>query len=190
MSGLLLIVVGLILALAGVRSLRWAFFAAGLGAGWLVATVLGVSTGPALLWAVASAVVALVLAVVAARVAFLVMGALIGAVVGSRLLQIIEGGHASIALAVLFIPAAAIVGAVITSRWRQRVLGWATAIGGSALILAGIAVLAPGTLGWLRNPTTATGTVLSFAIWVVLAVAGRMTQKRLSGQPGRRLAAA
>jgi hypothetical protein len=51
MSGLLLVVVGLILALAGARSLRWAFFAAGLGAGWLVATVVGASAGSALLWA-------------------------------------------------------------------------------------------------------------------------------------------
>ena len=162
--------------------MRWAFFAAGLGAGWLIATVLGVSTGPALLWAAVGAVVALVVAVVAARFAFLIVGALIGALVGSRLLQIIEGGHASIALAVVFIPAAAVVGAVIAARWRERMLGWATAIGGSALVLAGLAVLAPSTLGWLRNPTTATGTVLAFAIWVVLAVAARMTQKRLAGQ--------
>jgi hypothetical protein len=182
MSGLFLVVVGLFLALLGVRSLRWAFFATGLGAGWLVASVFGVSTGPALLWALAGALIALVLAVVAARVAFLVIGALVGAVVGSRLLQIIEGGSASIALAALFVPAAAVVGAVIAARWRGRVLGWATAIAGSALVLAGLALLAPTTLGWLRNPTTAAGTVLSFVLWIALSVGARMAQKRLSGQ--------
>src|SRR5437763_17043321 len=105
MSGPLLIVVGLVLALAGVRSLRWAFFAAGLGAGWLVATAFGASTGPALVWGLVGAVGALMLAVVAARVAFLVVGALVGAVVGSRLLQIIEGGDVKIVLAAVFIPA-------------------------------------------------------------------------------------
>jgi hypothetical protein len=182
MSGWVLIVAGIVLGIAGVRSLRWAFFAAGFGAGWLVSAVFGVSTGSALLWAIGGALVALVLAVVAARVAFLIVGALIGALVGSRLLQIVEGGDASIALAVLFIPAAAVVGAVIAARWRQGVLGWATAIGGSALVLAGLAVLAPTTLGWLRNPTTAAGSVLAFAIWIALAVGARIAQKRLSGQ--------
>lgn len=182
MSGLLLVVVGLILAIAGTRSLRWVFFAAGFGAGWLVAAAVGASTGAALLWAAAGAVLALVLAVVAARIAFLVAGALVGAVVGSRLLQVIEGGQASIALAVVFIPAASVVGAVIASRWRQGVLAWATAIGGSALVLAGIAVLAPRTLGWLRNPTTGTGAVLAIVIWAVLALGARIMQKSLSGR--------
>ena len=74
---------------------------------------------------------------------------------------------------------------MVASQWRQRVLGWFTAIGGSALILAGFAVSAPDTLGWLRNPTTGAGAVLAFALWVVLAVAGRMTQRRLSGQSDR-----
>jgi len=82
----------------------------------------------------------------------------------------------------VFIPAAAVVGAVIGSRWRQRVLDWATAIGGAALILAGIAVWAPGALGWLGNPTTASPAVLASALWIALAVGGPMTQKRLSGR--------
>jgi hypothetical protein len=181
MSGLVLVVVGLVLAFAGARSLRWAFFAAGLGAGWLVAAAFGASVGSALLWGLVGAVVALVLAVVAARIAFLVVGALVGAVVGSRLLQIVESGTASIALAALFIPAAAVVGAVVAARWRQRVLGWATAVAGSALILAGLALLAPSSLGWLRHPTTAAGTVLAFVIWVALAVGARIAQKRLAG---------
>jgi hypothetical protein len=82
-DGALSIVVGLVLALLGARSIRLLFFASGFGLGWLLAAAFSASAVVSLLVGVAGGVLAFVLGLIAARVAFFAMGALVGAVIGA-----------------------------------------------------------------------------------------------------------
>src|SRR4051812_31989114 len=143
MSGGVMLIVGLVLALAGIWSVRVALTAAGAGTAWLLADALGSGAVTGLLAAGAGAVLALVVGLLAARVMFFVVGAVVGAVAGARLYAILDTGESSALLAVVFVPAVALVGGVVAERWRERFIGWATAIGGSALVLTGLGLMAP-----------------------------------------------
>lgn len=184
MSGTVLIVVGLVLGLAGLWSIRWAFVAAGVGAGWLLASAFGASAGAILLVALGVGLVVMAVAVLASKTLFLAVGAIVGTVVGARLFMILDGGRASVALAVVFVPAVAVCFAVLLGRWRERLLGWATAIAGSALVLSGIGRLAPDTLGALYSPTDVPGQLVSSGSWVVLAVLARLGQHEIQVHGG------
>lgn len=173
-----MVIVGLVLALAGIKSVRIALVAAGSGATWLVADAFHASTATGLILAAAGGFMALVVAMVAARLAFFAVGAVVGVVVGARLFGILDTGESSILLATVFIPAVAVVGAVVLNRWRERLVGWATAVAGSALVLSGLGRLAPDSLGFLREPEGSVGQVTATALWVALAVVGRASQKR------------
>jgi hypothetical protein len=183
-----MVVVGLLLALAGIWSVRLALVTAGAGAAWLVADAFGAGVGTGLLVAAAGGVVAFVTGLLAARILFFAVGAVVGAVVGARLFAILDTGDASVVLAVVFIPAVAAVGGVVVEKWRERFIGLATAIGGAGLVLTGLGRWAPDTLGFLRDPQTSAEQLLALVAWAVLAVAGRLVQRR--GLRPRRTASA
>ncbi len=182
-----MVVVGLLLALAGIWSVRLALATAGAGAAWLVADAFGAALGTGLLIAAAGGVVALFTGLLAARILFFALGAVVGAVIGARLFSILDTGEASVVLAVVFVPAVAVVGGVVVEKWRERFIGWATAIGGAGLVLTGLGRWAPSSLGFLRNPQDYGEQLIAFVAWVALAVLGRLVQKR--GLGSRRRAA-
>lgn len=181
MSGTLMILVGTVLALSGVWSIRVAVVAAAMGSSWLLADAFGASTATGILVAAAGGVLGLLIAVLSARILFFAMGALVGAVVGARLFVLLDRGDASVVLAVIFVPAVAGCGAALAGRWRQRFLGWGTAVGGAALVLSGFGRVAPDAFGFLTDSEKPALQTLSVVIWVLLAVAARWGQHRLQG---------
>ena len=177
MDGALSIVVGLVLALLGTRSIRLLFFASGFGLGWLLAAAFSASVPVSLLVGLAGGVSAFVLGLIAARVAFFAIGALVGALVGARFFAIVDRSDSNVLLAVIFVAAVAVCGGVAVQRWRAGFLGWVTAIGGSALVLSGCGRLFPDSLGFLVDPQTTASQLLSTGLWVVLAVLARGAQR-------------
>jgi hypothetical protein len=179
MSGGVMVIVGLVLALAGIWSARVALVAAGAGATWLVADAFGAGAAAGLLWALLGGGLALGLALVAARILFFVVGLVIGAVVGARLFATLDTGDASILLAAFFVPSMALLGGVAIERWRQRMVAWATAIAGAGLVLSGLAQIAPRALGFLGDPLSTGEQLFTTLVWIGSAVAARLAQKGL-----------
>jgi hypothetical protein len=180
MEALVLVLVGVLLAVGGIWSIRLVLVCAGAGAAWLVADAFGAGLGTAALIAGASGLLALLVGVLAARVLFFVVGLVVGAVVGARLFTILDTGDASVLLAVVFVPAVAVVGGVALERWRERLVGWVTAIGGSALVLAGLGRV-DSEVRVVSDPGDYGEQAISVAAWVGLAVLARIVQKRLGG---------
>lgn len=180
MDALVLVVVGVLLAVGGIWSIRLVLVSAGAGAAWLVADAFGASAGTSALIAAASGLLALLVGVLAARVLFFVVGLVVGAVVGARLFTILDTGEASVLLAVVFVPAVAVVGGVALERWRERLVGWVTAIGGSALVLAGLGRV-DSDVRVVSDPADYGEQAISVAAWVALAVLARVVQRRVGG---------
>lgn len=180
MSGGLMVIVGLVLAIAGIWSVRLVLITAGAGAAWLLADAFEASTGTALLIAAGGGLLAFVVGLIAARILFFAVGSIVGAVVGARVFAILDTGDASILLAVIFVPAIAVLGAIAAEKWRQRFLGWACAIGGSGLVLSGLGRMAPDSLGFLSDPTGPASQATSTLLWIGLAIVGRLAQRSLS----------
>jgi hypothetical protein len=179
MSGSVMVLVGLVLATAGIWSIRLVLVSAGAGAAWLLADAFGAGAPTALLVAAAGGVLAFLAGLVAARVVFFVVGLVVGAVVGARLFAILDTGEASVVLAAVFVPAVAVVGGVTVERWRERMIGWATAIGGSALVLSGVGRM-DADVRLLSDPQGYGEQGIAVGAWVVLAVLGRLVQRRLT----------
>lgn len=180
MEALVLVLVGVLLAVGGIWSIRLVLVCAGAGAAWLVADAFGASAGTSALIAAASGLLALIVGVLAARVLFFVVGLVVGAVVGARLFTILDTGDASVLLAVVFVPAVAVVGGVALERWRERLVGWVTAIGGSALVLAGLGRV-DSDVRVVSDPGDYGEQAISVAAWVALAVLARVVQRRVGG---------
>jgi hypothetical protein len=189
MSGALMVVVGAVLALTGVLSIRLAVVLAAAGASWLVADAFAASAGTGLLIAAAGGVLGLLLAVFAADALFFVMGLVAGAVAGARLFVLLDRGDASVLLAVVFVPAVAGCFAALASRWRKRFLAWATAIAGAALVLGGLGRLGPEQLRFLAEGEGPVLQSLSVALWIGLTVAARWAQAYASRSGERPFAA-
>jgi hypothetical protein len=180
MEAMVLVVVGVLLAVGGIWSIRLVLVCAGAGAAWLVADAFGAALGTSAMIAAASGLLALLVGVLAARVLFFVVGLVVGAVVGARLFTILDTGDASVLLAVVFVPAVAVVGGVALERWRERLVGWVTAIGGSALVLAGLGRVDSG-VRVIADPQDTGDQAIAVAAWVALAVLARVVQRRVGG---------
>ncbi|MEV0893721.1 DUF4203 domain-containing protein [Promicromonospora sp. MEB111] len=178
MSALAAILVGLVLCLAGTRSVRLAVFTAGFGVAWTLAEAMNADTGTVLLVALGGGVLAFTLTLIAARFLFFVGGLCVGAVIGAKLFVLVQGGSADVLLAVIVVPAVAFVCALLARRYQRPFLVWATAIGGAALVLSGVGRLWADAAGELWRPDSTAGVVLSLAVWAALAVVGRTVQRR------------
>jgi len=153
MSGVVLVLFGLLLCFAGARSVRLAVFATGFAAGWLVADALGASVTTELLVGLASAVIVFVVTIFVSAIMLFVVGAVVGAAVGAKFFQLLEGNQRSPVLALVFAGVVAVAFGFLADRYRRRFLIWATAVGGAALVLSGLGVIAPSALHGLRAPT-------------------------------------
>ena len=175
-SGLTMIIVGLLLGIAGGWSFRTVMLAAGFGAGWLLASVFGATFLVAMVIAVAGALTAWLVLRLATTIVFFILGALVGLLVGARLYRLIEGGDGNLVLAIVFIPAIGVVGGWLAEKSRERFVAWGTSIAGAALVLSGLGVLV-GALSWLRDPENTWQSVVGVASWVALAIGFRLVQK-------------
>ena len=138
MSGVVLILIGLVLGFVGVRSLKLSMALVGFAAGWFLADVFDSSATTDLLIGLAGAVTLFLLTLFAARLIFWLLGAVTGVVVGAKLFFVVDQGDSSLVLAFVFIPAVALAGAFLAERMRHRFMRWATAAAGAALTLSGL----------------------------------------------------
>ncbi len=176
MSGLTMIVIGLVLGLAGGWSIRTVLMLVGFGAGWLLADVFNASLLVSLVVALAAAALAWLVLRLATTIVFFVVGGLVGAAVGARLYRLLEGGDGNLLLAAVFIPAIAIAGGWLAEKTRERFVAWGTSIAGAALVLGGLGTAVTG-LAWLRHPNEAWQAVVGTVSWIALSIAFRFSQK-------------
>ncbi len=180
MSAAILIVVGLVLCLAGARSVRLAVLASGFGAAWLLANVFGASFVTGLAIALAGAAAAFVVTLVMSKVVMFTAGCIVGAVLGAKLFVVLSGSDTNWLLAVFFVPAAALVSGFLASRFQRRFLEWATAFAGAGVVLSGVALLGDGSLDLFRRPDTGAQSAVLAIIWLALSLLGRSMQRQSS----------
>jgi hypothetical protein len=178
-TGLGVLAVGLLLCFAGVTSVNLAVLASGFAVGWLLTEPFNASVTTALIVALAAAAAAWVLAHLVFRVALFFVGGLAGAVVGAKLFGLLEPSGGNVVLVVLFVAATAFIGGLVTQRFHRPALAAACALGGSALALSGVARAFPGGLGFLRDPAAGWEAIVAAVVWVALAAAGWLVQRRL-----------
>ncbi|WP_395725390.1 DUF4203 domain-containing protein [Nakamurella sp.] len=171
--------VGVVLCFFGIGSVHLAIMASGFGLGWLLADLFGASGWTTLLVAAGSALILELLVALVFKVARFVVGMVAGSLIGAKLYSVSAGADRTIVLAAVVVIATALVFGFLADKFRERVLLWATAIGGAGLILSAIGLIWPDSLGFLRHPTPGGEQALSTALWVALAAAGWLTQRRL-----------
>jgi hypothetical protein len=179
MSGVVGVAIGLLLCFFGVGSLHLAVLGSGFALGWLVSGVFDANATTTVLVGLGCAIVAWILVSLVFRFAAFFVGAVAGAVIGARVFTLFLTGSNKVLLTVVWVVVFAGLSGLLASRYRGRFLMWATALGGAGLALAGLGRIAPDTLEFLRHPDTPLEGVLSFGLWLALAVFGRSTQLRL-----------
>ena len=178
-TGFGVLAVGLLLCFAGARSLNLALLASGFAVGWLVTEPFGASLLTALIVAAAAALGAWVIGHLVFRFALFIVGGLAGAVVGAKVFGLLQPSGGSVLLAVLFVVATGFIGGIATQRFRGTALAVACALGGAGLVLSGLARAFPDALGFLRAPEAVWQSAVATLTWVVLAIVGWTTQRRL-----------
>ncbi|MEQ3552533.1 hypothetical protein WIS52_18830 [Pseudonocardia nematodicida] len=177
-TGLGVLVVGLVLCLAGGRSVDLALLASGFAVGWLLTEPYDASFGTAVLVGVAVAAGSWLLARVVFKVALLAIGGLAGAVVGAKIFGLLQPVDRSVLLVLLFVAATAVIGALVTRRFRRTAPAAVCALAGAALTLSGLARTFPAALDFLRQPLPGWQVAVTAVVWVVLAAAGWAVQRR------------
>jgi hypothetical protein len=99
--------------------------------------------------------------------------------VGSVHLAITTAGDRNVRLAIVVVIATALVFGFLAAKFRERILLWVTAIGGAGLILSALGSTWPDTLGFLRHPSPGGEQAIGTLLWMILAAAGWLTQRRL-----------
>jgi hypothetical protein len=177
-SGVGVVLVGLVLCFVGLWSVHLALLASGFALGWLLAESLGGSLAVTFVVALCAAVVGWALATFVFRAGLLVIGGIAGGVIGAKLFGLLEGGDGNVVLAVVFVVAVAVLVGLATQRFADRVLPLACAFGGAGLVLSGLARVFPDQLGFLRTPDTTAEAVIDAAAWILLGAAGWSVQRR------------
>lgn len=176
--GLALLAAGLLLCVTGARSLRLAAACAGFGMGSVLADALGAGPFAVLLVGAAGAAGALVLAGMLVQTGFFVVGAVAGGAIAAAWFRTYSVVGWSPTLVVIVVLAAALLGGAGANQVRSPVLAVVTALAGAGLAVSGAVTLLPSLLGFLREPDTLLGSLVSSAVWLALAAAGWTAQRR------------
>ncbi|GCE78345.1 DUF4203 domain-containing protein [Cellulomonas biazotea] len=178
-SGLVVLLIGLLLCFFGIRSVNLALVASGFGLGYLAADALDASTGTALLVGAGAAVVLWLVVSLVFRFATFVVGLATGAVIGAKLWSAFGNAGTSAVLGFIVIGAVAIASATLAEKYHRRALLWLTVLGGASITLTGLALMFPSALDLLRHPDDGAEQVVLVVAWVALAAAGWVVQRRL-----------
>jgi hypothetical protein len=178
MSGLAVVLVGALLCFWGIRSLHLAVLASGFGLGWLISDLFNASLWTALLFALIGAIVAWVVTTLVFKFSAYFIGGLTGAMAGAKLADVLQPGEKNWALGAIVVVAIAVAGAFLADKYRARALLWLTSIGGASMIVSGLG-RTTSALTFLRDPEQGWQQVASAAIWIALAAAGWIVQRRL-----------
>jgi hypothetical protein len=176
--GFLLLLVGLVLCFAGVRSLRLTGLCAGFALAWMIAELFGASIPVGLVIAVAGAIGGLVLISLVFRFAMWVIGGLAGATIAIKIYAHVGMGQGSALVAVLLAAAVGLIVGFLADRHRDPLLAAVTALSGASVILNALAALAPTGFAFLGEPVTRTQSVIASGVWLILAIAGWLVQRR------------
>ncbi|NUT51080.1 MAG: DUF4203 domain-containing protein [Saccharothrix sp.] len=177
-SGWGIAAVGLVLCFFGVRSVHVAVLASGFALGWLLAETFDAEPWTAAIIALAAAVGSWAVVTFVFRTALFFVGAITGGVVGIKLYGLLETGDKSVVLAIVFVLAVSFLAGLATQRFHRPVFAVLCALGGAGLVLSGVARLAPGAFGFLKTPGSGFQAVLAGLIWLAIAAAGWIAQRR------------
>ena len=178
MSGIAILLVGAVLCFAGVGSLHIAVLASGFGLGWLIADLLSLSLGTTFLFAAIGAVVVWVATTLIFKFAAFFIGIIAGAVVGAKLSRVLQPEDVNWILSGIVIVALAVACGFVADRYRARALVWLTALCGASMVLTGLG-MAIGSLSFLDQPNEGVQQFFASLVWVAIAAAGWLTQRRL-----------
>ncbi|MFD4180121.1 DUF4203 domain-containing protein [Rhodococcus sp. NPDC058514] len=178
MSGLAVLLVGVVLCFWGIGSLHVAVLAAGFGLGWLIADLFHASLATLFLFALIGAVASWVVTTLIFKFSAYFIGGLTGAMAGAKLADVLQPGDRNWALSAIVIVAVAVASAFLADKYRARALLWLTSIGGASMILSGLGRTSD-TLAFLHEPTAGWEQVTSTLLWIALSAAGWIVQRRL-----------
>ncbi|MEU6562907.1 DUF4203 domain-containing protein [Nocardia nova] len=178
MSGIVVVLVGVLLCFYGIRSVHLGVVAIGFGIGWLIADLFDVSFWTLLLFGLIGAVVTWVVVSLVFKFASYVIGGLTGAMVGAKLAAVFQPGDKNWALSMIVILAVCVAGAFLADRFRERALLWLTSLGGASMVLSGLGRMSD-HLEFLRSPDTGWQEFLATAAWIALSAAGWIVQRHL-----------
>lgn len=178
-SALVVVAVGVLLCFFGIRSVNLALLASGFAVGYLVGDALGESTGTALVVGAVTAVLVWLVVSLVFRFAAVVVGLVAGAVIGAKLWSALATGGTSPVLGFVLVAAVAVASATLAEKYHRRALLWLTVLGGASVLTTGLALLWPSALGFLRRPDEGVEQVLMLVVWLALAAAGWVVQRRL-----------
>ncbi|AQA21641.1 putative membrane protein [Rhodococcus sp. MTM3W5.2] len=178
MSGIAVLLVGVVLCFWGIGSLHVAVLAAGFGLGWLIADLFNASLTTLILFALIGAVASWVVTTLIFKFSAYFIGGLTGAMAGAKIADVLQPGDNNWALSGIVILAVAVASAFLADKYRARALLWLTSIGGASMILAGLGRTSD-TLAFLHEPEAGWEQVTSTLLWIALAAAGWIVQRRL-----------
>ncbi|MFC7450898.1 DUF4203 domain-containing protein [Rhodococcus daqingensis] len=178
MSGLAVLLVGVVLCFWGIGSLHVAVLAAGFGLGWLVADLFNASLTTLFLFALIGAVTSWVVTTLIFKFSAYFIGGLTGAMAGAKIADVLQPGDNNWALSAIVILAVAVAAAFLADKYRARALLWLTSIGGASMILTGLGRTTD-ALAFLHEPQAGWEQITSTVLWIVLAAAGWIVQRRL-----------
>ncbi|MEV0948518.1 DUF4203 domain-containing protein [Rhodococcus sp. NPDC049939] len=178
MSGIGILLVGAVLCFAGIGSLHIAVLASGFGLGWLMADLLSLSIGTTILVSLGGAVVAWAATTLIFKFAAFFLGIITGAVIGAKLSRILQPDDPNWILSGIVIASLAVACGFIADRYRARALLWLTALGGASMVASGLG-LTISALNFLDNPSEGAQQVFATLIWIAVAAAGWLAQRRL-----------
>jgi hypothetical protein len=178
MSSWVLVFIGALLCFFGIGSLRLAILAAGFAVCWLMADAFGAGTATALLISACGALLGWLLVTLVFRAMTFFLGMVVGAVIGAKVFTLLDGGDASLLLALVVVPSVALACGFLAGRLRNGFLLWATALAGAGLVVAAVSRLVH-HLTELHDPRSAAQTAVATLVWLLVAVAGGLTQRAL-----------
>lgn len=178
MSGIAVLLVGIVLCFWGIGSLHVAVLAAGFGLGWLIADLFSASLATLFLFALIGAVASWVVTTLVFKFSAYFIGGLTGAMAGAKIADVLQPGENNWALSGIVIVAVAVAAAFLADKYRARALLWLTSIGGASMILSGLG-RTTSSLDFLAHPSQGWEQVTSTVLWIALAAAGWLVQRRL-----------
>jgi len=178
-TGVVVLLVGVLLCFYGIRSVNLALLASGFAIGYLIADAVGSTGWTAVLVGLGSALLAWVLVTLVFRFATFVVGFATGAVIGAKFWSALNNPSTSVLLGVVLVVAVAFLSAFLAEKYAKRMLLWLTALGGASIILSGLGILWPAAFEFLRHPDDGAEQTLMLVAWLVVAGLGWSVQRNL-----------